>query len=62
MSTQVSTILKPNFIFEETNMVAMIQLLVSALILLSFVLLIGVPVILVSPGECEHSKNLVYAS
>jgi photosystem II PsbZ protein len=58
----VSTILKPNLIFEETDMITIIQLLVSALILLSFVLIIGVPVILVSPGEWEKSKNLVYAS
>ena len=43
-------------------MVAIIQLLVSALILLSFVLIIGVPVILVSPNQWEKSKNLVYAS
>jgi len=62
MSVQVSTNLKPNFIFEEINMVAIIQLLVSALILLSFILIIGVPVILVSPGEWERSKGLIYAS
>ena len=43
-------------------MITIIQLLVSALILLSFVLIIGVPVVLVSPGEWEKSKNLVYAS
>ena len=59
---KISTDLKPIFIFEETNMVAIIQLLVSALILLSFVLIIGVPVLLVSPGEWEKSKGYVYAS
>jgi len=32
-------------------MVAILQLLVSILILLSFALVVGVPVILVSPGE-----------
>ena len=43
-------------------MVGILQLLVSMLILLSFALVVGVPVILVSPGEWEKSKNLVYAS
>lgn len=43
-------------------MVTILQLLVSILILLSFALVVGVPVILVSPGEWEKSKNLVYAS
>lgn len=41
-------------------MVGILQLLVSVLILLSFALVIGVPVILVSPGEWEKSKNLVF--
>lgn len=41
-------------------MVGILQLLVSMLILLSFALVIGVPVILVSPGEWEKSKNLVF--
>jgi photosystem II PsbZ protein len=41
-------------------MVTILQLLASSLILLSFVLVVGVPVILVSPGEWEKSKNLVY--
>nr|BDA98139.1 photosystem II protein Z [Proteomonas sp. NIES-1005]BDA98579.1 photosystem II protein Z [Proteomonas sp. NEIS-1375] len=43
-------------------MVAILQLLVSILILLSFVLVIGVPVILVSPGEWDRSKGLVYSA
>jgi photosystem II PsbZ protein len=43
-------------------MVALLQLLVSILILLSFALIIGVPVILVSPGEWEKSKGLVYSA
>jgi photosystem II PsbZ protein len=42
-------------------MVTILQLLVTILILLSFALVIGVPVILVSPGEWEKSKNLVYS-
>nr|YP_009312924.1 Photosystem II protein Z [Helminthora furcellata]SCW21178.1 Photosystem II protein Z [Helminthora furcellata]SCW24038.1 Photosystem II protein Z [Helminthora furcellata] len=37
-----------------------IQLLVFLLILLSTVLVIGVPVTLASPGQWEQSKNLVY--
>ena len=41
-------------------MVAILQLLVSMLILLSFALVVSVPVILVSPGEWEKSKGLVY--
>nr|QQP22419.1 photosystem II protein Z [Cryptophyta sp. CCMP2293] len=41
-------------------MIGILQLLVSVLILLSFALVIGVPVILVSPGEWEKSKNLVF--
>jgi photosystem II PsbZ protein len=42
-------------------MVGILQLLVSVLILLSFALVIGVPVVLVSPGEWEKSKNLVFS-
>nr|BDA97196.1 photosystem II protein Z [Cryptomonas borealis] len=41
-------------------MVVILQLLVSVLIVLSFALVIGVPVILVSPGEWEKSKTLIY--
>jgi photosystem II PsbZ protein len=41
-------------------MVGILQLLVSVLILLSFALVIGVPVVLVSPGEWEKSKGLVF--
>jgi len=42
-------------------MVGILQLLVSVLILLYFALVIGVPVVLVSPGEWEKSKNLVFS-
>ena len=45
---------------KRKHMVTILQLLASSLILLSFVLVVGVPVILVSPGEWEKSKNLVY--
>ena len=44
----------------KKNMVVILQLLVSILILLSFALVVGVPVILVSPGEWEKSKGVVY--
>nr|YP_009314766.1 Photosystem II protein Z [Neoizziella asiatica]SCW23221.1 Photosystem II protein Z [Neoizziella asiatica] len=37
-----------------------IQLLVFLLILLSTILVIGVPVTLASPGQWEQSKNLIY--
>nr|YP_009420461.1 photosystem II protein Z [Chroomonas placoidea]ASO76100.1 photosystem II protein Z [Chroomonas placoidea]ASV47611.1 photosystem II protein Z [Chroomonas mesostigmatica CCMP1168] len=43
-------------------MVGLLQILVSILILLSFALVVGVPVILVSPGEWEKSKGLVYSA
>jgi|TARA_B110000261_G_scaffold25549_1_gene27796 photosystem II PsbZ protein len=43
-------------------MVAILQLLASLLILLSFALVVGVPVVLVSPGEWEKSKGLVYTA
>ncbi len=37
-----------------------VQLLVFILILLSTLLVIGVPVTLASPGQWEQSKNLIY--
>ena len=37
-----------------------IQLLVFLLILLSTILVVGVPVTLASPGQWEQSKNLIY--
>lgn len=43
-------------------MIGILQLLVSILILLSFALVVGVPVIVVSPGEWEKSKNLIYSA
>nr|ALG63588.1 photosystem II protein Z [Guillardia theta] len=46
----------------KKNMVAILQLLASLLILLSFALVVGVPVVLVSPGEWEKSKGLVYTA
>nr|YP_009399958.1 photosystem II protein Z [Tolypiocladia glomerulata]ARW69777.1 photosystem II protein Z [Tolypiocladia glomerulata] len=39
-----------------------IQLLVSLLVILSIILVVGVPVTLASPGQWEKSKNLVYTS
>lgn len=43
-------------------MIGLLQILVSILILLSFALVVGVPVILVSPGEWEKSKGLIYSA
>lgn len=43
-------------------MTIVIQLLVLALVILSTVLVIGIPVILASPGKWEKSKNLIYTS
>lgn len=37
-----------------------VQLLVFILILLSTLLVVGVPVTLASPGQWEQSKNLIY--
>lgn len=41
-------------------MVIAIQLLVLLLITLSVVLVVGVPVVLASPGQWEQSKGLIY--
>jgi photosystem II PsbZ protein len=41
-------------------MAVVIQLLVFLLIVLSTVLVVGIPVILASPGQWEQSKNLIY--
>ncbi len=43
-------------------MTIIIQLLVLALVILSVILVIGIPVTLASPGQWEKSKNLVYTS
>lgn len=39
-----------------------IQLLVLTFVILSTILVIGIPVTLASPGQWEKSKNLVYTS
>nr|YP_009237412.1 photosystem II protein Z [Wildemania schizophylla]AKS28459.1 photosystem II protein Z [Wildemania schizophylla] len=41
-------------------MIIAIQLLVLLLITLSTVLVVGVPVVLASPGQWEQSKGLIY--
>ena len=41
-------------------MITAIQISTSLLILISFVLVVGVPVILATPGEWENSKGTVY--
>nr|QCI07729.1 photosystem II protein Z [Nitophyllum punctatum] len=43
-------------------MTAIIQLLVVALIILSTLLIVSIPVALASPGQWEKSKNLIYTS
>ena len=37
-----------------------VQLLVFMLVILSTLLVVGVPVTLASPGQWEESKNLIY--
>nr|WCH56358.1 photosystem II protein Z [Hypnea sp.] len=41
-------------------MTIIIQLLVFLLIILSTLLVVGIPVTLASPGQWEQSKNLIY--
>nr|WGH13072.1 photosystem II protein Z [Echinothamnion sp.] len=43
-------------------MILFVQLLVLALVILSTILVIGIPVALASPGQWEKSKNLVYTN
>nr|ARW68336.1 photosystem II protein Z [Chondria sp. (in: red algae)] len=39
-----------------------VQLLVLTFIILSTLLVVGIPVTLASPGQWEKSKNLIYTS
>nr|QVY58253.1 photosystem II protein Z [Eucheuma denticulatum] len=41
-------------------MTIIVQLLVFILVILSTLLVIGIPVTLASPGQWEQSKNLIY--
>nr|WMP11875.1 Photosystem II reaction center protein Z [Laurencia australis]WMP12086.1 Photosystem II reaction center protein Z [Laurencia australis] len=43
-------------------MTIVIQLLVLAFVVLSTILVVGIPVTLASPGQWEKSKNLIYTS
>nr|ARW69361.1 photosystem II protein Z [Polysiphonia sp.] len=43
-------------------MTLIIQLLVLALVILSIILVIGIPITLASPGQWEKSQKLVYTS
>nr|YP_009398083.1 photosystem II protein Z [Gredgaria maugeana]ARW67269.1 photosystem II protein Z [Gredgaria maugeana] len=43
-------------------MILVVQLLVLALVILSIILVVGIPVTLASPGQWEKSKNLVYTN
>lgn len=42
-------------------MAGILQLLTVLLIILSFVLVVGVPVILATPGEWEKSQSIVWS-
>lgn len=41
-------------------MIIAVQLLVFILVILSTLLVVGIPVTLASPGQWEQSKNLIY--
>lgn len=41
-------------------MTIIIQLLVFVLVIFSTLLVVGIPVVLASPGQWEKSKNLIY--
>ena len=43
-------------------MTIIIQLLVLFFVVLSTILVVGIPVTLASPGKWEKSKNLIYTS
>nr|YP_009391480.1 photosystem II protein Z [Platysiphonia delicata]ARW59624.1 photosystem II protein Z [Platysiphonia delicata] len=43
-------------------MTLIIQVLVISLVLLSIILVVGIPVTLASPGQWEKSKTLVYTT
>nr|QCI08056.1 photosystem II protein Z [Plumaria plumosa] len=43
-------------------MILIVQLLAFILVILSTLLVIGIPVIIASPGQWEKLKNLIYAS
>jgi len=42
-------------------MIGILQVFVSLLILVSFALVVGVPVILATPGEWEKSQGIVWS-
>ena len=42
-------------------MVGILQVLVLFLIIVSFAMVVGVPVILATPGEWEKSQNIVWS-
>nr|YP_009396843.1 photosystem II protein Z [Ophidocladus simpliciusculus]ARW66029.1 photosystem II protein Z [Ophidocladus simpliciusculus] len=43
-------------------MILFVQLLVLSLVILSTILVVGIPVTLASPGQWERSKSLIYTS
>ena len=42
-------------------MIGIVQVFVLLLIMVSFVMVVGVPVILATPGEWEKSQNIVWS-
>ena len=50
-----------NFKFKGVNMIGILQLLVGVLILVSFAMVVAVPVILATPGEWEKSQSIVWS-
>nr|QCI04885.1 photosystem II protein Z [Bornetia secundiflora] len=43
-------------------MILIVQLLVFTLVILSTLLVVGIPVTLASPGQWEKSQNVIYTS
>ncbi|NEP54862.1 MAG: photosystem II core protein PsbZ [Moorea sp. SIO3C2] len=43
-------------------MTIIVQILILALVILSIILVVGIPVTLASPGKWEKSKGLIYTS
>ena len=42
-------------------MIGIVQVFVLLLIMVSFIMVVGVPVILATPGEWEKSQNIVWS-
>ena len=54
----------PNYIkvkYQKSRMVSILQVFVLLLILVSFAMVVAVPVILATPGEWEKSQGIVWS-